>query len=108
MRIFPEVCARTLCPFSSSTRNMALGSGSTTVPSRTMASSLGFGRTLLLLELPGSNYLARTTCFELPKDPREGVRQEIDRMARTATNPVQADGPSYGDGCLRAKAPCRR
>src|SRR5687767_5479067 len=36
--------ASTLWPFSSSTRNMALGSGSTTVPSRTIASSLGFGR----------------------------------------------------------------
>ena len=44
IRIFPELCASTLWPFSSSTRNMALGSGSTTVPSSTMASSLGLGR----------------------------------------------------------------
>src|SRR6059036_3119132 len=36
--------ARTLWPFSSSTRNMAFGSGSTTVPSSTIASSLGLGR----------------------------------------------------------------
>ncbi len=42
--IFPELCAKTMCPFSSSTLNMALGSGSTTVPSRTIASSLAFGR----------------------------------------------------------------
>src|SRR3954464_185103 len=35
--------ASTLCPFSSWTRNIALGSGSTTVPSSTIASSLGFG-----------------------------------------------------------------
>ncbi len=42
--IFPELCANTLWPFSSSTRNMALGNGSTTVPSSTMASSLGLGR----------------------------------------------------------------
>src|SRR5689334_12879617 len=42
MRIFPEMCASTLCPFSSSTRNMALGRGSTTVPSTRIVSSLGF------------------------------------------------------------------
>src|SRR4029077_5682064 len=45
MRIFPEMWASTLWPFSSSTRNIAFGSGSITVPSRTIASSLGLGRT---------------------------------------------------------------
>src|SRR4029079_17153248 len=49
MRIFPEMCASTLCPLSSSTRNMALGSGSTTVPSTRIVSSLGLARTLHLL-----------------------------------------------------------
>src|SRR4051795_3690320 len=49
MRIFPEMWANTLWPFSSSTRNMAFGSGSMTVPSRTIASSLGFGSVVLLL-----------------------------------------------------------
>src|SRR5947208_16991517 len=44
MRIFPEMWASTLCPFSSWTRNMAFGNGSTTVPSSTIASSLGLGR----------------------------------------------------------------
>src|ERR1700704_948832 len=38
------MCASTLCPFSSSTRNIALGSGSTTVPSTRIVSSLGFAR----------------------------------------------------------------
>src|SRR6266576_2353518 len=38
------MCASTLWPFSSSTRNMAFGSGSTTVPSTRIASSLGFAR----------------------------------------------------------------
>src|SRR4051812_14863009 len=33
--------ARTLCPFSSSTRNMAFGNGSVTVPSTRIVSSLG-------------------------------------------------------------------
>src|SRR4030088_1664833 len=38
------MCASTLCPFSSSTRNMALGNGSTTVPSTRIVSSLGLAR----------------------------------------------------------------
>ena len=32
MRIFPEICASTLCPVSNSTRNIAFGNGSMTVP----------------------------------------------------------------------------
>src|SRR5512136_1582038 len=39
IRIFPEIWASTRCPFSSSTRNMAFGSVSTTVPSTSMGSS---------------------------------------------------------------------
>src|SRR3989337_2311110 len=34
------MCARTLCPFSSSTRNWVLGNASVTVPSTSMTSSL--------------------------------------------------------------------
>src|SRR3954451_12062783 len=40
LRILPETCASTWCLFSSSTRNMALGSGSTTVTMTSIASSL--------------------------------------------------------------------
>src|SRR6188474_2182171 len=39
-RIFPEMCARTWCLFSSSTLNIAFGSGSTTVAMTSIASSL--------------------------------------------------------------------
>src|SRR5678815_4770863 len=39
IRILPEMCARTRCPFSSSTRNIAFGSGSMTVPSTCTPSS---------------------------------------------------------------------
>src|SRR6266851_4568951 len=42
LRILPETCARTWCLFSSSTRNIAFGSGSITVAMTSMASSLGF------------------------------------------------------------------
>src|SRR6267142_4780748 len=41
MRILPLTCASTRWPLSSSTRNIAFGSGSTTVPSTSIASSLG-------------------------------------------------------------------
>src|SRR5579872_713223 len=41
MRILPETRASTRWPFCSSTRKKALGSGSTTTPSTSMASSLG-------------------------------------------------------------------
>ena len=41
IRILPEIWARTRCPFSSSTLNMAFGSVSTTVPSTVMFSSFG-------------------------------------------------------------------
>src|SRR5262245_34893471 len=40
IRILPDTWASTLWPLSSSTRNIALGSGSTTVPSTSIASSL--------------------------------------------------------------------
>src|SRR5213594_2467299 len=43
LRIFPEMCARTTCLFSSSTLNMAFGSVSTTVPTTSIASSFGIG-----------------------------------------------------------------
>jgi len=49
MRIFPELCARTVYPFSNSTRNMAFGNGSTTVPSTVNASSFGLLRFFLLV-----------------------------------------------------------
>src|ERR1700684_877818 len=54
IRIFPELCARTVYPFSNSTRNMALGRGSTTVPSTVNASSFGLLRfSLLVTSLQG-------------------------------------------------------
>src|SRR5215470_18789823 len=43
LRILPEMCARTWCLFSNSTRNIAFGSGSTTVAITSIASSLGNG-----------------------------------------------------------------
>src|ERR1700709_2554128 len=47
------MCASTLCPFSSSTRNIAFGSGSVTVPSTRIMSSLGLTRASHHLEQNG-------------------------------------------------------
>src|SRR5918994_6496594 len=78
MRIFPEMWANTLWPFSSSTRNMALGRGSMTVPSRTIASSLDFGRGLLLVLLWVPRLGARMNC-------RKGAESRLNMLARHLT-----------------------
>ena len=49
IRSLPLICARTRWPFSSSMANMALGNGSTTVPSTSMASFLATGGSRLLV-----------------------------------------------------------
>src|SRR5690606_19537308 len=48
IRIFPEIWANTLWPLSSSTRNIAFGKGSMTVPSISMTSCFAMGSTDLL------------------------------------------------------------
>src|SRR4030095_7281744 len=56
LRILPETCAKTWCLFSSSTRNIAFGSGSITVAMTSMASSLG---------LPESPFFLSSSCFAI-------------------------------------------
>src|SRR6476646_9954565 len=101
MRIFPEMWANTLWPFSSSTRNMAFGRGSTTVPSRTIASSLGFGRVLLLNDVAGPAHSATgREALAGPTDhatARDGVRQVPpargrEGRGRPPTSPIVAPG----------------
>src|SRR5581483_3359388 len=94
--------ASTLCPFSSSTRNMAFGSGSTTVPSTRIVSSLGLARTAHHLLRWGAPE-ARKTAGK-PKDesisPREGEhlgpvvgdRDRVLEVRRAAAVPGD-DGP---------------
>src|SRR5580765_1553455 len=53
IRILPDTCASTRWPLSSATRNIALGNGSTTVPSTSIASSLVMIRDLVSLCRPG-------------------------------------------------------
>ncbi len=51
IRIFPEICAKILCPLSNSTRNIALGKVSATVPVTSMTSSFGTKLTASTYEL---------------------------------------------------------
>src|SRR6476469_6395182 len=65
--------ASTLCPFSSSTRNMALGRGSTTVPSPSIASSLA---TLQLILCVGTRPEGARNA------PREGRKRVYGQVRR--------------------------
>ena len=73
--------ANTLCPFSSSTRNMALGNGSMTVPSTSIASFFG---TLQLFPLERVLALVPGTCTNTLREGANG--QYRGPPARTSTN----------------------
>src|SRR3954466_14117461 len=79
--------ASTLCPFSSWTGTIALGSGSTTVPSSTIASSLGFG-IWSLLDYDGKARLRR--------QPSQGTPHGISACNSKHLGAVVGDG----DGVL--------
>ena len=109
MRIFPEMCAKTLCPFSSSTRNMAFGNDSRIVPSNTIASSFGLGRVVLL-------ELWVVTALTSPDVHRhagagEGPRSNASARAsqRQAEHQVLADllHPACADGTTTLTLPPR-
>ncbi len=71
IRIFPELCASTVYPFSNSTRNIAFGNGSTTVPSTVNASSFGLLRFILLVAVQhaqGHSALTRVISQGRPRD----------------------------------------
>src|SRR5690625_3075756 len=67
IRIFPEMWQSTLCPLSSSTRNIALGNGSVTRPSISIISSLPIGSARLL----------QLRCQGLQSRPHFGVRDGL-------------------------------
>src|SRR2546423_1459305 len=74
------MCASTRWPFSSSTRNMALGRGSTTVPSSTIASSLGLGSFFswgILVPVTTRAECAETAPGTIEKDISPGDRQHF-------------------------------
>src|SRR6266566_1933986 len=74
--------ASTLCPFSSSTRNMALGRGSTTVPSTSIASSLA---TLQLILCVGTR---PEGARNVPREGRKSVYGQVSRCVHALQAPV--------------------
>src|SRR5215813_3072220 len=77
IRSFPEICASTLCPFSSSMANIVLGNGSTTVPSTSIASRFATG---------GAGSLSHTEC-------RPG-RADTERVAYQKSHSPRNDWPA--------------
>src|SRR4026208_1294174 len=95
--------AKTLCPFSSSTRNIAFGRGSTTVPSTSMTSSFG---TLPLFPSNGFSPSGRTCEHGLQKGRSTSIRAAVGKCLRglrctpyrLAVEHRQDLGPVLGDG----------
>src|SRR6266568_8193545 len=95
LRILPETCARTWCLFSSSTRNIAFGSGSITVAMTSMASSFEFPESpfffssriglAIVSRVPTGRSKDRPLQL-LPRRPRHRFR------ARQDPRPVGGDG----------------
>src|SRR4029450_13282482 len=109
IRILPDTWARTLWPLSITTRNIALGSGSTTLPCTSIASSL----LMLLRFYPFIGVLDRGPMWirtEMPKvlrtrwlsRPGLAVGQEgADARERITYSPAPGDGR---DACSREVA----
>src|SRR4029453_9936146 len=114
MRIFPEMCARTRWPLANSTRNMAFGRGSTTVPSTSMAPSF-FGKLV-----PSPREAARTAStvpgcsLELgnaraePTAHRPGGGRADAQDTKTSPSQQQRGPGSAGRGGLGERLPPHR
>src|SRR5690554_6012172 len=104
IRILPEIWAKTLCPFSNSTRNMAFGNGSTTMPSTSMASSLA------ILVIPP--LLSSPHDYALPKNPEllchPAVPQERPRGRSDASHSCASDDQPCAQSHLPLRHDCRR
>src|SRR5260370_39159141 len=81
LRILPETCARTWCLFSSSTRNIAFGSGSITVAITSMASSF---------EFPESFFFLSSSCFAIVS---QNLQLQTRRASRLPGWPSHVLGP---------------
>src|SRR3990172_8211346 len=98
IRIFPDAWANTLCPFANSTRNMALGKFSLTVPSTSIVSFLAInspGQTPPQFRSPETNILRESPAlgqsehFRLAVPDRHGVFEvRGQRAVQRAHGPV--------------------
>src|SRR6266403_1003527 len=94
IRILPDTWARTLWPLSISTRNIALGNGSTTVPSTSIASSL------LIISLPPPWRLGRTPSVDADREDtgcseHDGSR-DLDSPSRTGRSRHAREYHAFG------------
>src|SRR6266446_3007254 len=109
LRILPETCARTWCLFSSSTRNIAFGSGSITVAITSMASSLEFPESPFFFSSRiGLAIISRAypNCFK-DRPPQLSPRRP-GHLFRPRQNPRPVGGNRHGMLEVRRRAAIRR
>src|SRR6266567_4423095 len=97
LRILPETCARTWCLFSSSTRNIALGSGSITVAMTSIASSLEFPESPFFFSSRIGLAIVSRVPTGCPKDrPLHLLPRRPGHLFRPRQNPRPVGGNRHG------------
>src|SRR5437879_1041286 len=96
LRILPDTCASTWCLFSSSTRNIALGSGSRTTAITSIASSL-------LIKI-SSQLLVLSSQLKAPGSQLRTENRELGTASLLRQNHRAIFGYSYTVLEMRAKA----
>ena len=99
--IFPEMWASTTCLLSSSTRNMALGKGSSTVAITSIASSLDMLWSLYLRPVKSGKYRGTTHKFQTLLPLARTHRPFIDARISAPTAPMS---PSPGMSTSKPRA----
>src|SRR5438309_5397484 len=97
LRLLPETCARTWCLFSSSTRNIALGSGSITVAMTSMASSLEFPESPFFFSSRIGLAIVSQVPIDRSKDrPLQVLPRRPGHLFRPRQNPRPVGGDRHG------------
>src|SRR5712692_538093 len=109
LRILPETCARTWCLFSSSTRNIALGSGSITVAITSMASSFEFPESPFFFSSRiGRAIVSRIYPGQYNTRPLQLLPRWSGHLFRTGQDPRPVRGNRHGVFEMRRKTAIRR
>src|SRR6266849_5848988 len=102
LSILPETCARTWCLFSSSTRNIAFGSGSITVAMTSMASSLEFPESpFFFSSRMGLAIISRVYPNRIKSRPLQLLPRRPGHLFRPGQNPRSVSGDR--DGVLEVR-----